>query len=149
MKNRLICFILGFIIGVLVKYTYPPNKRPHIKSKQHISVRHINYIVSHVSITCYHPIESECDNDPLVTSDGSHINLEHLKSGKIKWCAISQDLLYLFPTNKPKRIWIDGFGLYEVRDVMNKRYKHKVDLLIHPKNSMRIKIENVKIKIMK
>ena len=51
--------------------------------------------------------------------------------------------------NKPKRIWIDGYGIYEVRDVMNKRFKHKVDLLIHPKNSYRVNRENVKIKIFK
>lgn len=111
--------------------------------------RHVAYTaVTHVTLTCYQPVASQCDDDPFTTSDGSRINLERLKSGKVKWCAISRDLLYLFPKGKPKRIFVDGYGLYEVRDVMNRRHKHKVDLLIHPKNSIRIKIKGVKIKIL-
>ena len=90
----------------------------------------------------------QCNFDPLTTADGSKINLHHLKQGKIKWCAISRDLLYLFPKGEPKRIYIEGFGVYEVRDVMNKRFHHRVDILIHPKNSVRIKLDRVKIKIL-
>jgi 3D (Asp-Asp-Asp) domain-containing protein len=73
--------------------------------------------------------------------------LKHLKRGEIKWCAISRDLLYLFPKDKPKKIWIESYGIYEVRDVMNKRYKHSIDLLIQPKDSMKIRKKNVKVKI--
>lgn len=105
--------------------------------------------VTHVTLTCYQPVKSQCDKEPLVTSDGSKINLRHLKRGNIKWCAISRDLLYLFPKNKPKRVFIEGFGVYEVKDVMNKRHKHRIDILIHPKDSKRISIEHVKVKILK
>lgn len=103
--------------------------------------------VTHVTLTYYQPVREQCDNKPLVTADGSKINLNHLKSGKIRWCAISRDLLYLFPKGKPKRIYIEGFGTYQVRDVMNRRFRHSVDILIHPKNSKRIKLNKVKIKI--
>lgn len=105
--------------------------------------------ITHVTLTCYQPVKSQCDKEPLVTSDGSKINLHHLKRGSIKWCAISRDLLYLFPKNKPKRVSIEGFGVYEVKDIMNKRHKHRIDILIHPKNSKRISIKNVKVKILK
>ena len=105
--------------------------------------------ITHVTLTCYQPVKSQCNNQPLVTADGSKINLHHLKRGSIKWCAISRDLLYLFPKNKPKRVFIEGFGVYEVKDVMNKRHKHRIDILIHPKNSKRISIKNVKVKILK
>ena len=105
------------------------------------------FITSHVTLTCYRPIKEECDDSPLVTSDGSTINLGHLKSGNIKWCAVSRDLLYLFPKDKPRKIWIEGYGIYEVKDVMSRRHKHSVDLLIHPKDSMRIKLANVKVRI--
>ena len=44
---------------------------------------------------------------------------------------------------------IEGFGIYEVKDVMNKRHKHRIDILIHPKDSKRISIEHVKVKILK
>ena len=104
--------------------------------------------VTHVKLTCYQPVKSQCNNQPLITADGSKINLHHLKRGRIKWCAVSRDLLYLFPKNKPKRVFIEGFGVYEVRDVTNKRFKHRVDILIHPKNSKKISLKNVKIKIL-
>lgn len=104
-------------------------------------------VVTHVTLTCYQPVKAQCDSQPLVTADGSKINLKHLKADKIRWCAISRDLLYLFPKGKPKKIYIEGFGIYEVRDVMNKRHTHRVDILIHPENSKRISIKNVKIKI--
>ena len=106
-------------------------------------------IITHVTLTYYQPIKAQCDKQPLITADGSKINLHSLKKGKIKWCAISRDLLYLFPKNKPRRVYIEGFGVYEVKDVMHKRHKHRIDILIHPKDSRRISINNVKIKILK
>lgn len=103
---------------------------------------------THVTLTCYQPVKSQCNKEPLVTADGSKINLHHLKRGSIRWCAISRDLLYLFPKNKPKKVFIEGFGVYEVRDITNKRFKHRVDILVHPKNSKKILLKNVKIKIL-
>ena len=136
-------------IQISVKWN-PPNKIQTEYIKVHDTVYiDTTYITSHASITVYQPIKAQCDSQPLITSDGSKIDLKELKNGNIKWCAISQDLLYLFPRDKPKRIWIDGYGIYEVRDVMNKRFNHKVDILIHPKNSYRVNKENVKIKIFK
>lgn len=104
--------------------------------------------VSHVTLTCYQPTKEQCDDTPTTTADGSKINMKHLKQGKIKWCAISKDLLYLFPKGKPKRIWIEGHGIYEVRDTMNPRHTHRVDILIHPSDKTRFCKEKVKIKIL-
>nr|DAM87772.1 MAG TPA: 3D containing protein [Caudoviricetes sp.] len=104
--------------------------------------------VTHVTVTYYQPVKAQCNSKPLVTADGSKINLRHLKQGRIKWCAISRDLLWLFPKGKPKRIYIEGFGTYYVKDVMNRRFTHRVDILIHPKDSKRIKLNKVKIKIL-
>ena len=105
-------------------------------------------VITHVTLTYYQPVKEQCNLQPLITADGSKINLHHLKKGKIKWCAISRDLLWLFPKNRTKRVYIEGFGVYEVRDIMNKRYKHCIDILIHPKNSKRIKLDKVKVKIL-
>jgi len=102
-----------------------------------------------VTLTYYQPVRSQCDNNPLVTADGSKINLHHLRNNRIKWCAISRDLLYLFPKDKPKRVSIEGFGVYQVKDVMAKRHHHRIDILIHPKDSRKISINNVKVKILK
>lgn len=131
-KNKLIFNIITlFLFVISIGNSYAENK----------------HIISHVTVTCYQPVKEQCDDNPLVTADGSKINLRHLKSGKIKWCAISRDLLWMFPKDKPKRIWVEGMGVFEVRDVMNKRFTHRVDILLHPKNSKLMYYENVKIKI--
>lgn len=106
-------------------------------------------VVTHVTLTVYQPVKEQCDTDPLTTSDGSKINLVHLKKGKIKWCAVSRDLLWLFPKGKPKRVHIEGYGIYEVRDTMNRRHTHRIDLLIHHEDDLRICEPNVKITILK
>lgn len=123
------------VIGILILLT--------------LSVINCKAQITHVTLTYYQPVKAQCDNNPLVTSDGSKINLHHLKHNKIKWCAISRDLLWLFPKNKPKRVYIEGYGIYEVKDVMNKRHKHCIDILIHPKNTKRIKKNRVKVKILR
>ena len=104
--------------------------------------------ITHVKVTCYQPVEAQCDSEPLTTADGSKIDLHKLKKGNVKWCAISRDLLWLFPKDKPKRVHIEGYGIYEVRDVMNKRFNHRVDILIHPSEKANISEENVKMTIL-
>lgn len=108
-----------------------------------------NAQITHVTLSYYQPVKAQCNNDPLTTADGSKINLKHLKHNKIKWCAISRDLLWLFPKDKPKRVYIEGFGVYEVKDIMHKRYNHRIDILVHPKNSLQITEKRVKVKILK
>lgn len=104
--------------------------------------------VTHVTLTCYQPTKAQCDADPTTTSDGSKINLHHLKKGRIKWCAVSRDLLWMFPKNRPRRIYIEGYGVYEVRDTMNVRHNHRVDILVHPSNKKLFKKDKVKIVIL-
>lgn len=108
----------------------------------------VKNIITHVKVTCYQPVEAQCDSDPLITADGSKIDLHKLKKGNVKWCAISRDLLWLFPKDKLKRVHIEGYGIYEVRDVMNKRFNHRVDILIHPSEKANISEENVKMTIL-
>ena len=126
-RNNIISAFLGFILGVMANYIPKYNKPPNFQhqKRKKVSVAHNKvgadeHIITHVTLTCYQPLPSQCDNEPFTTADGSKISLKHLKRGEIKWCAISRDLLYLFPKDKPKKIWIEGYGIYEVRDVMNK-----------------------------
>ena len=104
--------------------------------------------ITHVKVTCYQPVEAQCDTESLITADGSKIDLHKLKKGNVKWCAISRDLLWLFPKDKPKRVHIEGYGIYEVRDVMNKRFNHRVDILIPPSEKANISEENIKMTIL-
>lgn len=106
-----------------------------------------NAQTTHVRLTHYHPVPRECDKNPRVTSDGSVIDMRKLKAKKLKWCAVSRDLLCLFKKDKPKRIWIEGHGIFEVRDVTHRRLKHTVDILQHPEDTGDIFGKRVKIKI--
>ena len=119
-----------------------------IKKEKNDKVKENKDVITHVKVTCYQPVEAQCDSDPLTTADGSKIDLHKLKKGDVKWCAISRDLLWLFPKDKPKRVHIEGYGIYEVRDVMNKRFNHRVDILIHPSEEANISEENVKMTIL-
>ena len=151
MVRKYLMLIVGFIIGLCLNYITTTRNKPTSKIKHVVVIKYItrkiDCVTSHVTVTCYQPIRGQCDSEPLTTADGSKINIKNLKNGYLKWCAISRDLLYLFPQNKPKIVFIEGYGYYEVRDVMNKRHRHRIDLLIHPSNSLKIKVKNVKIKI--
>lgn len=125
--------------NIKAKESLKPNKETIRKKKN---------IITHVTVTCYQPVEAQCDSDPLITADGSKIDLKKLKRGEIKWCAISRDLLWLFPKDKPKRVHIEGYGIYEVRDVMNKRFNHRLDILLHPSDDTMILDKNVKVTIL-
>jgi len=103
----------------------------------------------YVKWTYYHPVKQECYDNPLVTADGSRINLHKLKTGKIRWCAVSRDLLPLFPKGKRKRVRIEGYGIYEVHDVANKRIKNTVDILLPPDSKQKIYHKRIKITILK
>ena len=133
--NTLIAFL------IILAFTFVFSVSANAKNKKNI--------ITHVTVTCYQPVKSQCDSDPLITADGSKIDLHKLKKGKIKWCAISRDLLWLFPKDKPKRVHIEGYGIYEVRDVMNKRFTHRLDILLHPSDKTMILAKNVKVTILR
>lgn len=83
-----------------------------------------------VKVTCYQPVVAQCNSNPMITADGSRINMNQLKAGQVKWCAVSRDLLKHYPYGS--KIYIEGHGWYEVHDTCNKRFTNLVDILIHP-----------------
>ena len=97
--------------------------------------------ITHVTLTTYNAVKSQCDANPLITADGTKINLKKLKEGKIKYAAISRNLLPYIPLGSI--IHIEGHGYYEVRDTMNKRFSHHIDILqdVSKKNFKKEKIK--------
>lgn len=95
-----------------------------------------------VTLTVYNPIVSQCNNNPLITANGTKIDLDKLKNGVLKYCAVSRDLLNKFPYGSI--IYIEGFGEYLVVDTMNKRFKKYVDIL-QDVNEPIFKYTNIKI----
>jgi 3D (Asp-Asp-Asp) domain-containing protein len=97
-----------------------------------------------VTLTTYSPIEGETDSTPNITASGFKIDLDNPKKHKI--IAVSRDLKRKWKFNQKVRIRKAGKynGVYTVKDVMNKRYKNRIDVLIGG-GDKQTKIRNVKI----
>ena len=102
--------------------------------------------ITHVTLTTYNATKAQCDNNPNKTANGTIIDHKKLKQGKLKYCAISPDLLWCIPMGSI--IDIDGHGRYEVVDTMNARFNHRIDILQHytEKNFKKEKIKIVLVK---
>jgi len=100
-----------------------------------------------VTATCYQPFATQCDESPLETADGSHIDPNNPL--KHRWVAISRDLKGKY-LQFNDTIIVQGAGKYNgrwiVKDVMNKRFKRTIDLLVG-KNDDIGKWENATIQI--
>ena len=83
-----------------------------------------------VTVTTYTPSVEETDSTPLITASGFKINPKNPKKQRI--IAVSRDLKRKYKFGKKVRITGIGrySGTYTVRDVMNKRYRKRVDILI-------------------
>lgn len=101
---------------------------------------------THVTITTYNAVRSQCDRSPLITADGTKIDHNKVKSGEQKIVAISRDLLYAIPLGS--LIYVEGHGYYEVRDTMNSRFKHRIDILQHS-SKKNFKKDKIKISLVK
>ena len=102
--------------------------------------------ITHVTITTYNAVRSQCDRSPLITADGTKIDHRKVKSGKQRIVAISRDLLYAIPLGS--LIYVEGHGYYEVRDTMNSRFKHRIDILQHS-SKKNFKKDKIKIKLVR
>ena len=102
--------------------------------------------ITHVTITTYNAVRSQCDRSPLITADGTKIDHNKVKSGEQKIVAISRDLLYAIPLGS--LIYVEGHGYYEVRDTMNSRFKHRIDILQHS-SKKNFKKDKIKIKLVR
>ena len=87
-----------------------------------------------VTLTTYTVDSSQTDNTPLVTASG--FKLDHLNPRRHRVIAISRDLKARFKFGSRVRITNAGRfnGVYVVRDLMNKRFRRKIDILINPRD---------------
>ena len=92
-----------------------------------------DYWVEGITATKYNPVEEQCDEDPLVTADGSKINLKKLERGDLRWVAISRDLLKLGYNYGDTIVIVSDNELdgkeFVVRDTMNPKWRNKIDIL--------------------
>ena len=123
-------------MGLALMFSLPTSSKNNSKSS----------FTTHVTVTTYNAVSSQCDKTPTITADGTRINHEMLKNGKQRIVAISRDLLHEIPLGST--ILIEGYGYYEVRDTMNSRFNHCIDILQHP-SKKNFKKKKIKIKLVK
>lgn len=106
-----------------------------------------------VTGTYYNAVEGQCDATPLITADGSKIDLVKLKNREIRWVAVSRDLLSRWggPFNYGDTIVIENkkkelCGRWVIHDTMNKRFKNRMDFLVALGNKFPGKTHNITIK---
>jgi 3D (Asp-Asp-Asp) domain-containing protein len=101
-----------------------------------------------VTLTIYSPTESETDSTPNVTASGFKIDNDN--PGKHKIIAISRDLKRKgWKFGKKVRIKKAGKynGVYTIRDLMNKRHKNRIDVLVDSEYEP-IKLRNVEVTLL-
>jgi 3D (Asp-Asp-Asp) domain-containing protein len=122
MKIMNISAILSFILFIL------PMEIDMMEKKIEMEIKDV--IPDIVTVTTYSPTVEQTDSTPLITASGFKINPNNPKKQRI--VAVSRDLKKKYKFGKKIRITGIGklSGTYTIRDVMNKRYKKRVDILI-------------------
>ncbi len=95
-----------------------------------------------VTLTTYKAVESETDSTPLITASGFKIT----NPKKHKIIAVSRDLRRKWGWGTKVRIVGAGKydGTYRVHDLMNKRYRKRIDILIGTKDKQ-TKLKKIKV----
>jgi len=91
-----------------------------------------------VNVSVYNATVKQCDSTPLLTASQLLIDTNLLKQNKLKWCAISRNLLKRF-NPKAKYNLLDTIildhnlfkGKYIITDVTKDIYYNRVDVLHH------------------
>jgi 3D (Asp-Asp-Asp) domain-containing protein len=101
-----------------------------------------------VTLTTYSPSMGETDSTPNITASGFKIDTANPRKHRI--IAISRDLKRKWKFNQKVRIRKAGKynGDYTVKDLMNKRFKNRVDILVG-KDDKQVKLSNVQITAIK
>lgn len=110
---------------------------PHVGQKKPDYVIHKtpNSFVLDV-LTVYNPVPRQCDSTPLITASNKRINKTMLQSGRIRWMALSRDLLKRWGGHIHYGDTINLSagdksidGLWVVQDTMHQRFRKQGDLL--------------------
>ena len=85
-----------------------------------------------VTVTTYSVNEAETDSTPTITASGFEVSRTNPKKHRV--IAVSRDLKKKLRFGDKVRVTGIGklSGVYVVRDLMNSRWKNKIDILINP-----------------
>jgi 3D (Asp-Asp-Asp) domain-containing protein len=101
-----------------------------------------------VTLTIYSPLQGETDSTPNITASGFKIDVDD--PGKHNIIAVSRDLKSKWKFNQKVKVSKAGKynGIYTIKDVMNKRHKKRIDILVGP-NEKPIKLRGIEVTLIK
>jgi 3D (Asp-Asp-Asp) domain-containing protein len=132
---------LNFILSFIILFLPSELRREEVRINEYVSSVAPSEVVT---LTTYTPTAEECDSTPLITASGFKINESNPKRHRI--IAVSRDLKRKYKFGTKLRIKGAGKydGIYTVRDVMNKRYTKRIDILVGKKDKQ-TKVKKVKV----
>jgi 3D (Asp-Asp-Asp) domain-containing protein len=132
---------LNFILSFIILFLPSELRREEARINEYVSSVEPSEVVT---LTTYTPTAEECDSTPLITASGFKINEGNPKRHRI--IAVSRDLKRKYKFGTKLRIKGAGKydGTYTVRDVMNKRYTKRIDILVG-KRDKQTKVKKVKV----
>jgi len=132
-----ICIVI-IIVGYFV--THPGRDAKTLVNKYPFAIKSINL----VSLTTYKTVSNETDSEPLITASG--LKLDSLNPLRHRVIAVSRDLKELFSFGDKVKLTNAGKfnGIWFIQDLMNKKWKNKIDILINPSDPQ-VSLEGVVI----
>lgn len=117
---------------------------PNSLSNSYIMKKVVPISYDLVTLTTYTNSAEQTDSTPNITASGH--KLDSLNPRRHRIIAISRDLKKKYKFGTKVKIMDAGSynGVYVVEDVMNKRYKNRIDILINP-DDKHTKLYNIKI----
>lgn len=142
-NNKLVGLGLGLVIIIVVVgyFILNPGKQPkYLVHRYPFSLD----VFKQVSLTTYTTDSNQTDSTPLITASG--FKLDSLNPKKHRVIAISRDLKELFSFGD--KVILSNAGKYNgiwfIHDLMNKKWKNKIDILINP-NDLQMSLKGVVI----
>ena len=131
---------IGLVISSALLLLPSTIKQGEVKINKAIT----EFVSEIVTVTTYIPSVEECDSTPHITASG--FKIDTLNPERHKIIAVSRDLKHKWKFGtKIKVLGIGKYsGIYTIKDVMNRRFKKRIDILIG-KQSKQFKYTGIKI----
>ena len=125
MKHISTIFKVGIVIWLIVILVEIHNLKRDIEELKRTTI-------GKVTVTMYQPETRQTDSSPYVTASGFKLDKKNPKKDRV--IAVSRDLLDRLKFGD--KVILEGIGEwsgeYVVHDVMNKRFRNRIDILINP-----------------
>lgn len=161
MKKLFITLAIVFVSYNQIQKAFKNTKEVHTEQKVQIKIK-----IENITGTVYHLEPKQCDNNPYETADGTIIKKRGEEINKLRYVALSRDLIkdeFRNKLHKAKGQWNGQIqfgdtirvvsdnkmlcGLWVVKDTMNKRYKNRVDFMQDKNSGFYGKFEDLTIEL--